>query len=775
MADGQAIYQGLLARGFSQPQAAALAGNIQQESSFNPTASNKLSGAQGLLQWRQSRLAGLNDYAQASGRDPSDAGTQLDYLVNEMTGPEAKNAAAFLKAGDVQTANDALKQFIRYGSNEAGKRLDYSLAFAGQPGETAVATQSKANPGFVNPTFNGAMPGVPSFLGASGTSGAPPAQPAAPAATPAQAGSDDDLLNAFLPNAAPTTGPGNSADDAFLKQFITPTNGQPQPTADPLAGTQQLFPGADALSALFTSGVDAIPVVGHPLMQGLEGLKARINGQDQQQVAAVDQAVQGQQPVASTAGRVIGTVAPLLAAPELIPGAGTALGMSGNLLTRMGMGALSSAGLEGADTLTRGGSLADAGKNALLAGAFGAGAAPVADVIGTGINRLLSGTSPDVARLAQLARDKYNIPVGPGQMSDNGMVRFADSVVNKMPMSGGTASSAAQQGAFNRAVANTFGATADKITPDVMASAKTRLGNVFDSVADRTPAIPYDPAIEDSLIKTIDDANQVLTPSEIAPLKNQVDAIVGKFGQGNSAISGDVYQALTRKGTPLDRLLSSDNPNIQFYAGQIRNALDDALERAAPADARADLQKARAQYKAMKTIEPLVAKAPTGDVSPALLMGRVNSSYGDTAYGGGGDLAELARIGQQFLKAPPSSGTAERLAIMELGKKALGPAGVAGVVGTAALNPGALPMTLATGIPALAAYAATAKGAGALLRSDAVANKLIQNSLGQTAPMTGGVANRLLRSAVPTITPRQPVQIMVRPGADAAGNRLLAQ
>jgi len=79
-------------------------------------------------------------------------------------------------------------------------------------------------------------------------------------------------------------------------------------------------------------------------------------------------------------------------------------------------------------------------------------------------------------------------------------------------------------------------------------------------------------------------------------------------------------------------------------------------------------------------------------------------------------------------------------------------------------------MTLATGLPALAAYAATAKGAGALLRSDVVANKLIQNSLGQTAPMTGGLTNQLLRSAAPAITPRQPIQITVR-----GGNPLLGQ
>lgn len=780
MADGQSIYKGLLDRGFTAPQAAALAGNIQQESSFNPNAYNKGSDAQGLMQWRLDRKTGLSDYAKATGRDPSDPEAQLDYIVHEMTGPEAKNSAAFLKSGDVQTANDALKQFIRYGSNEGGKRLDYAMSFANQPGENQPPS-SGPQPGFVNPSFSGAMPTVPSFGTAPAAGGVPAAPQAAPDAPPASpAMSDADLMKAFLPGGAPaatgTTAGAPSSDDEFLKQFL-PTAEQKAAAAqaDPLAAAApQLFPGADALSAGFTSAVDAIPVIGHPMMNALTGFKGSLYGRTPDQQAAIEQEIRDQQPVASTTGTVVGNVAPLLALGG-VPGVGRALGMSGNLLTRMVMGGTSSAALEGADTLTRGGSLEDAGKNALLAGGLGAGAAPVADVIGHGINKLLSGTAPEVAKLAQLARDKFGIPIGPGQISDNGMVRMADSVVNKMPLSGGTASSAAQQSAFNKAVANTFGENADHITTDVMARAKGRIGSDFETVAQKTPRIDYDPQIEGDLIRITDDANKVLTAPEIGPLKAQIDDIVGKFGQGQNGISGDVYQALTRKGAPLDRLLSSGDPNIKFYAGQVREALDEALSRYAPQDAQTLLKQARSQWKAMKTIEPLAEKATTGDISAPLLMNQVRGSYGDMAYGGGGDLADLARIGQQFLKAPPSSGTAERLAVMEVGKKLLGPTGLAGAGVAAAMNPGAIPLALATGVPALAAYAATAKGAGALLRSKTLANKLIENSLGQTPKATGGVTNRLLRSGVPLATPRQPVQIIVRPGANASGNRLLAQ
>ena len=64
------IYSGLIARGFSAPQAYALMGNMQQESNFNPSAFNEKEGALGLLQWRQDRRANLQSFA--AWASPSD-------------------------------------------------------------------------------------------------------------------------------------------------------------------------------------------------------------------------------------------------------------------------------------------------------------------------------------------------------------------------------------------------------------------------------------------------------------------------------------------------------------------------------------------------------------------------------------------------------------------------------------------------------------------------------------------------------------------------------
>jgi hypothetical protein len=139
-------------------------------------------------------------------------------------------------------------------------------------------------------------------------------------------------------------------------------------------------------------------------------------------------------------------------------------------------------------------------------------------------------------------------------------------------------------------------------------------------------------------------------------------------------------------------------------------------------------------------------------------MGQASKSYGVSSFGKGSDLVDLARIGQQFLKEAPSSGSAERIRLHNaLLGGGIGGAGGMGVAGLA-LNPSAIPMAaLAAGGGLLAG-----KGAGMLLRSPAIANRMIQSGLGEAG------ANYLLRSvpqgiAVPQVNQRRPLELTVRP------------
>lgn len=804
----QKYIEGLILRGFSPAQSAAIAGNFQAESAGDPNAFNAGEGAYGLMQWRLDRKTGLENYAKSTGRDPSDPEAQMDWLAIEMTGPEAGNAKAFLSAQDPASASAALKPYIRYAAGTENDRLRNTMALAqsygsGQQGNTGM--QANAQTGMSDDDL------LKAFLGGSSSA------PSAPASNDNGQTDDDDLLKSFL---QPTKA---EADDAAavprndLNRFLfggdrAPANlmelvigtGEKNKELGGYAGdvakrieansetgyTPSSVPWLDPVSTFANSAVEAVPIAGPFLNQLTNNLDAAtasmIEGKPvtAAERAAINKAQAQQFSDLATAGTIAGTVGPFLGLGSTGVGA-RLLGVSGTVPQQIGMGMLSNALISGGDTLARGGSLEDAGKNALVGGALG-GAAPAVlggnmltrtlggaglgggitaamggdqeeiarnallgagagagiSAVGKAGNALLGKTSPETAKLAQKAIDQYGIPISLGQMSDNPMVRFADDVISKMPFTGGGVSAAEQQAAFNKAVAKTIGEDATKISPDVMSAARSRLGDVFDSVATRTPVIAAGPNFDQRMLDIISSAQMVLPDSEIKPLMSQWNDIVDKFGKGGNAISGETYQALTRKGAPLDLASRSSDPNIRHYATQMRNALDDALEASAAPEVIADLKQARSQWKAMKTIEDLVEKSPTGDISPALLQNAARSSYSDIAYGGGGALADLGKVGQKLLKAPNSSGTAERMAIMNALTKV---GGVGGLGAAAVMNPGSLPMMAAIGVPTAAATYGAARAANALMRSKGLAKKMIANSLGQTIPaQVGPTINRLL-------------------------------
>ena len=350
-------------------------------------------------------------------------------------------------------------------------------------------------------------------------------------------------------------------------------------------------------------------------------------------------------------------------------------------------------------------------------------------------NATFGGLDPETAALANLARTRYGIPVNAGQMASSPAIRFGASALNRLPLSGATGDIARQQAAFNDAVAGTIGeAGGGKLTPQIANAARQRIGDMFDTVAANT-TIRADPQFFQDIHDTLNSARMVLPSSETEPLIRQTQNILEKIDPNTGSISGETYQALTRKGTPLDRLLESENPNIAHYASGLKDALDDALQRSASPDMQQMLTTAKYQWRNLMTLKPLVAKATTGDISPALLMGRVNQNTGNgLAFGQGGDLGNLARIGQRFLKEPPSSGTAERLGAMGMLTRVGGLAGAAAGAHEVGLLPGMTPEAMAASAIGIPSSLLAGRAIGSTLRSNWLANQIINRSLYRAAP-----------------------------------------
>lgn len=465
--------------------------------------------------------------------------------------------------------------------------------------------------------------------------------------------------------------------------------------------------------------------------------------------------------------------APVAAAGRFVTGGGApAGGLAARVASRGVEGAAAGAfggainsGLTGGDVT--GNALTGAGVG-LAAGAGLTGAGAAASGV---VNRLTGSASPEVAALARTARDTYGIPIRAGQITDSPAVRFTDSTLSKTPGMGYGAANRAQQLAVNRAVAQTIGEDADRLTPAVMQAARTRLGQSFDRVAQGS-WVRADNQLSGDLQKTFNEAAAVLTDAELKPLQGQVKQMLAKFDPKTGEMEGNQYQALTRKGAPLDRAMSDNNPNVRYYAGQIRDALDGALERSAPPELVQELRQTRGQYRALKTIEDLAAKSPTGDISPAGLMQAVQRGYGNqVAYQGGGALGDLARIGQRFLKEPPSSGTAERIAakdrlgqLAKVGQLAGGAAGAAlGLKQFAPQLANVAPETLGPALASAAAGFAGGRAVSQVLRSDALSNRLIDRALGTAQ---AGPVNRLL-STVAASAPETAAPLYLRVQAPA--------
>jgi hypothetical protein len=190
----------------------------------------------------------------------------------------------------------------------------------------------------------------------------------------------------------------------------------------------------------------------------------------------------------------------------------------------------------------------------------------------------------------------------------------------------------------------------------------------------------------------------------------------------------------------------SSNSSLGYYAREIKNALDETFRRSAGPEAAAKLAETDKKYAIMKQLRPLVAQYPEGDIPASRLMSIARS--GDAgkermAFGNGGDMGELAQIGQRFIKPVPSSNTAENTLLM----KVLGVGG-AGLGGVGAYMHD--PMLALHAAMTAAGTGAVAKGTASVLKSDWFANKLITDALRGKAPKGG---NKLLDAQVAPYLP----------------------
>lgn len=250
------------------------------------------------------------------------------------------------------------------------------------------------------------------------------------------------------------------------------------------------------------------------------------------------------------------------------------------------------------------------------------------------------------------------VPLDRAQQSGGRFAQMLRSAVANHPMTADRQIRFAegQQKAFNRAVLRSIGVNSDEASQAAMNSAKTRIGNMFNSVG-KDGAV-FDDVLQTRLAEIMDELPRTLKESSQGIIRTNVDDILnGVDDTGN--ISGKVFNQVRSR---LGRL--SGQQGVGQVADDIQEALLDALERSNPQN-RELLNVARQQWRNMRIIEPAIDKGVTGNISPSILANQwsLKANRAAGVYGQGGDqgLVGLAQAGKSVLPQQlPDSGTIPR-------------------------------------------------------------------------------------------------------------------
>ena len=521
------------------------------------------------------------------------------------------------------------------------------------------------------------------------------------------------------------------------------------------AGSEPKPTFADEAMSFGRGVIEGIPVIGPTLSDWRQGLDANISAlatggnadEIKARYKAADEELRGKTGGARAVGNVTGSVA-ALAPLGMTQVGGRLLGMTGGFGSRLGFGVASGGALSGADALTRGATLGEAGMTALAGGALGA-AFPL---IGASFRRAISPVTGNASKAAaaDVLRNE-GVELTAGQMTGNKGLRFREA-----ELGGNSAQDFMErQGRqFTAAALRRAGINADEASHDVIDRAFTDIGGQFDTLVARN-AITPDQRLARDLQAGWRRFEGATGPSTRPRVIERLLADI--YGQGNAGpISGAWYKA---KRTELGKLTKSTNPELAEAARDFMEALDDAMERTLSQTNPNDLgawREARRLYRNLIVIEDASTRAGAqsadGFITPQALRSAAMRQNKRAFSRGRNEFVNLADAGVSAMTPLPDSGTAGRLSA-----KAILPAGMAagaGIGGTIGNIPGAILGGAIGGAVPWAVGRAMLSGPGRAYLSNQA--------------MAGG---RALPALPPALLPleltkkRKPVEIEVRGGA----------
>lgn len=274
-------------------------------------------------------------------------------------------------------------------------------------------------------------------------------------------------------------------------------------------------------------------------------------------------------------------------------------------------------------------------------------------------SKFLKGVDPDRAQLLKKASD-IGMEITPGMVTDNKFVKLTEEMMGRIPLSGSREKG--NRLAFQKKLIETIGGRSQggKLTEKVFSDAMDASGGKIGEISASTP-IPLDTDFQSALGAIRSDTNRYHTSDVGRIVNNYIDDLERLADANKGVVDGTAFRRLNSEIGR--KIRNTSDGDLKSALSDVQETMFDALQRNVRSpDDLASLMDARRKYAIGKTIEPLVAKSINGDISPSALMARVTATgQGKTnmAMGHGGELGDLARIGQ-LLKEPGTSNTTER-------------------------------------------------------------------------------------------------------------------
>jgi len=382
--------------------------------------------------------------------------------------------------------------------------------------------------------------------------------------------------------------------------------------------------------------------------RGIGQLLGRVDQSEIDEAQRLDKALMESK--AGLAGNVLGGAA-FTAPLALVPGAATALG-----------GTAIGAGLGFTDPVT-------SGDSRLANTALGAGGGFLGHKLGqTLTQRAGSGLNTAEQQVLKDA-DELGFRTTAGVSMGNRPMQRVEAALESKPFSSGPIEKikSDNQTLANRIVAESIGETDDVVNQATLNRAFSRIGDVFDEIAENTPDRVLSTAEGVRMGQFLSDLQEEFLDVTNTPVLN--NALVNRFSKlvANGTVTGRQLQSLTSKlGTKASRLLSSPtgDKDLGLALLKVKDKVDDIIEAGLSGDDVAAFQQAREQWRNISrltsrqtNINPSTGNVNLNSIASTLQKG---DPYGFLRGNDNSPLNLAARFGQAFRPIVGDSGTATR-------------------------------------------------------------------------------------------------------------------